>query len=183
MRAAIFLDRDGVINENRDDYVKSWAEFVFLPGVLRALRRLAESRFAVVVISNQSAVGRKQMDLGALEEIHRQMTQEIARAGGRIDGIFYCPHQPTEDCPCRKPRPGLLQQAAASLGLDLGHSFLVGDAQSDMEAALNAGCQPVLVLTGRGRAQFPHIPPAILARCHVADDLDAAVSWILSHER
>ncbi len=183
MRPAIFLDRDGVINENRDDYVKSWAEFVFLPGVLEALRRLAESRFAVVVISNQSAVGRKRMDAAALEEINQRMRHEIARAGGRIDGVFYCPHHPAEACSCRKPRPGLLQQAAASLGLDLGRSFLVGDAQSDVEAALNAGCRPVLVLTGRGSEQVTRIPPPLLAQCHIAADLDAAVSWILSHER
>ena len=179
MHPAVFLDRDGVINENRDDYVKSWEEFVFLPGVFAPLRRLAESGFAVVVISNQSAVGRGLISCAELEAIHRRMTQEIERRRGRVDAIYYCPHHPTEGCDCRKPRSGLLLQAAVRLNLELSRSFLVGDAQSDVEVALNAGCQPVLVLTGLGNEQLAQMPPHLAARCHIADDLDAAVTWIL----
>ena len=179
MRPAVFLDRDGVINENRDDYVKSWAEFVFLPGVFAPLRRLAESELAVVVISNLSAVGRGLISCEELETIHRQMIREIEQHGGRVDAVFYCPHHPTEGCDCRKPRPGLLLQAAAHLDLDLSRSFLVGDAQSDVDVALNAGCQPVLVLTGLGEDELAAIPLHLLTSCHVADDLDAAVRWIL----
>lgn len=179
MRDAVFLDRDGVINENRDDHVKSWREFAFMPGVFTPLRRLAESGLAVVVISNQSAVGRGLISQQELDTIHRQMTREIKRNGGRVDAIHYCPHHPADGCDCRKPRPGLLLRAATRLNLDLSRSFLVGDAQSDLEAALSAGCRPVLVLTGRGRDQLAHIPPNILAQCHVADDLSAATTWIL----
>jgi len=179
MRRAVFLDRDGVINQNRPDYVKSWAEFAFLPGVFAPLRRLAESDFAVVVISNQSAVGRGLLARQDLEEIHRQMIREIEAAGGRIDAIEVCPHHPAAGCTCRKPQPGLLRQAAVSLDLDLTRSFLVGDARSDVEAALRAGCVPVMVLTGRGRDQLRQMPTELAARCHVAADLAAAVAYIL----
>jgi D-glycero-D-manno-heptose 1,7-bisphosphate phosphatase len=180
VRPAVFLDRDGVINQNRDDYVKSWEEFVFLPQVFPALRRLAASPLAVVVISNQSAVGRGLLSRSELEHIHRRMVAEIESEGGRVDAVYYCPHCPADGCDCRKPRPGLLLQAAAHLDLDLARSFLVGDAQGDVEAALNASCQPALVLTGRGKEQVARIPPPLLARCHVAEDLEAAVTWLLS---
>jgi len=179
VRAAVFVDRDGVINEHRADYVKSWGEFVFLPGVFAALRCLAQSSLAVVVVSNQSAVGRGLVSRSELETIHRRMVQEIEREGGRVDDVLYCPHRPGEGCDCRKPRPGLLRRAAARLGLDLSRSFLVGDAQSDVEAALDAGCRPLLVLTGLGKEQLDRMPPRVLAQCHVADDLGAAINWIL----
>ncbi len=179
MRPAVFLDRDGVIGENRDDYVKSWDEFAFLPGVFAPLRRLAQSPFAVVVISNQSVVGRGLTPAAAVEEIHRRMVAEIALQGGRVDGLYYCPHRPDEGCDCRKPLPGLLWRAAAQLELDLPRSFMIGDARSDVEAALNAGCQPVLVLTGRGREQLADLPPDVRSRCPVLPDLAAAVDYVL----
>lgn len=179
MRPAVFLDRDGVINENHHDYVKSWAEFAFLPNVFEPLQRLAQSQFAIVIISNQSAIGRGLTSVAAVEDINRQMVAEVARRGGRIDGLYYCPHRPDENCTCRKPRPGLLQRAAAHLNLDLARSFLIGDAVSDVEAALNAGCHPILVLTGRGREQLALLPPAVRARCHVSSDLAAAVDYVL----
>ena len=178
-RRAVFLDRDGVINENRPDYVKSWDEYVFLPGALEALRQLATSDFAILVISNQSAVGRGLISPQQLEDIHRRMVQEIERSGGRIDAIECCPHRPADGCGCRKPRPGLLQRAAARFDLDLTASYLVGDAQTDVEAALNAGCQPILVRTGRGQDQLRRVPPGLAARCRVVDDLSAAVATIL----
>lgn len=180
MRPAVFLDRDGVINQNRDDYVKSWEEFVFLPGVFAPLRRLADSAFAVVVLSNQSAIGRGRISREGLERIHERMIRNIEAAGGRVDGVEYCPHHPDDRCDCRKPRPGLLRQAASRLGLDLSRSYLVGDARTDVEAAINAGCMPLLVLTGRGKGERERIPPDILARCYVAEDLSGAVDWILS---
>ena len=179
MRPTVFLDRDGVINENRGDYVKCWEEFVFLPGVFAPLRRLAESEFAVVVITNQSAVGRGLISHLKLEAIHERMTQDIEQHGGRVDAVLCCPHLPEDKCDCRKPRPGLLLQAATRLDLDLSRSFLVGDAHSDAEAALKAGCQPVLVLTGLGRAQLAKMPPDLVAQCHIVDDLEAAVQRIL----
>ncbi len=179
MRPAVFLDRDGVINQNHHDYVKSWAEFAFLPNVFTPLQRLAHSQFAIIIISNQSAIGRGLTSVATVEDINRRMAAEIARHGGRIDSLYYCPHRPDENCACRKPRPALLQRAAAQLDLDLVRSFLIGDAVSDVEAALNAGCRPILVLTGRGREQLSLLPPAVRARCHISPDLAAAVDYIL----
>jgi D-glycero-D-manno-heptose 1,7-bisphosphate phosphatase len=179
MRPAVFLDRDGVINENRRDYVRSWTEFSFLPHVFPALRRLAASPFAVVVVSNQSAIGRGLVEQTTVEEIHRRMARQIEAQGGRLDGVFYCPHRPEDGCDCRKPRPGLLLAAAAALQLDLERSFLVGDAKSDILAALNAGCQPLLVRTGLGEEQLARFSPHLLARCRIAADLGQAVDWIL----
>jgi histidinol-phosphate phosphatase family protein len=132
MRSAVFLDRDGVINANRSDYVKSWDEFAFLPGVFEALRRLREGSRTVVVVSNQSAIGRGIAAPAVVDAIHRRMRAEVAEHGGRIDAVFYCPHRPDEGCECRKPRPGLLRRAARELGLDLARSYLVGDAVSDV---------------------------------------------------
>jgi D-glycero-D-manno-heptose 1,7-bisphosphate phosphatase len=183
VRPAVFLDRDGVINQNRATYVKSWEEFVFLPGVFAPLGRFAASPFAVVVISNQSAVGRGLLMRTDLEGIHRRMIRAIEGHGGRVDAVEYCPHHPAEGCECRKPRPGLLVRAASQLDLDLSRSYLVGDARSDMEAALCAGCQPVLVLTGRGKAERKRMPLELLARCQVVDDLPAAADWILGSDQ
>ncbi len=183
MRAAVFLDRDGVINENRADYVKSRGEFVFLPGVMQPLRRLAQSDLAIVVITNQSAIGRGLVSPEEAEAINRFMVEEIERLGGRVDGLFCCPHRPDEGCECRKPRPGLLLRAAKELCLDLQRSFLVGDALSDVEAARAAGCQPVLVLTGRGKEQLQESNPALRDGCHIVAGLAEAVDWILQQER
>ena len=179
MYRAIFLDRDGVICHNRDDYVKSWAEFDFLPGALAALARLADSDLKVVVITNQSAINRGLTSVRAVEEIHERMLRRVGAAGGRIDLVLYCPHRPDEGCECRKPRPGMLLRAAEMLELDLSRSFLVGDARTDLEAGRAAGCPGrYLVLSGRGRSQLsaalrsdPH--------CIVVPDLAAAVDDIL----
>jgi len=179
LRPAIFLDRDGVINANRPDHVKSWAEFAFLPGALDALRRLARLDRPIVVITNQAAIGRGQVSRQAVEEIHSRMVAEIAAAGGRIDGVFYCPHRPDEGCACRKPRPGLLLQAAEQLHLDLAASFLVGDAESDILAAHAAGCRPVLVRSGRGSEQLALLQQHGVDGYHVAADLADVVDWIL----
>ena len=176
-RPAVFLDRDGVLNHNRHDYVKSWTEFEFLPGALEALRRLGCLGWPVVVVSNQSAVGRGLVSLAEVEAINARMVAEVQQAGGRLDRVLYCPHHPREACDCRKPRPGLLLQAAEELGLDLARSFMVGDAASDIHAALAAGCRPVLVKTGRGAAQLKELT-AHHDKCHLAHDLEAAVDWI-----
>lgn len=151
-RPAIFLDRDGVINQDRSDYVKSWEEFEFLPGVLEALRCLAVSPSAVVVVSNQSCIGRGLVTKESIEAIHSRMLQVIRRAGGRVDAIYYCPHHPSDCCECRKPRPGLLIRAADDLNLDLARSWCVGNNQTDLEAALAAGVEPVLVGSGNGNS-------------------------------
>jgi D-glycero-D-manno-heptose 1,7-bisphosphate phosphatase len=180
LRPAVFLDRDGVINRNRRGYVKSWAEFEFLPGVFGALRWLADTSVAVVTVSNQSAVGRGLLSMEGMVDIHRRMVEGIRQRGGRIDAGSYCPHSPLDGCGCRKPLPGQLIIAADRMGLDLSRSYFVGDAQTDMLAAVAAGSSPVLVLTGRGRRQREAMPPDLLALCHVAEGLMEAVEWILA---
>lgn len=175
-RSAVFLDRDGVINRDRSDYVKSWEEFEFLPGVLEAFRLLAPCPHRVVVVSNQSAIGRGLVSREIVDKIHARMTEAIRRGGGRLDAVYYCPHRPDEDCLCRKPRPGLLLQAASELDIDLRASWLIGDDLRDLESAVAAGIRPVLVRTGHGK----NLPETVLTlapyRFEVFEDLLEAVT-------
>lgn len=134
-RGVVFLDRDGVINVDRRDYVKSWSEFKFLPKVFEALRLLKKNNLRVVVITNQSAVHRGLMSLGTLREIHHKMFKEIESRGGRIDAIYYCPHKPEENCECRKPKPGMVLEAEKDLKIDLSRSYVVGDSKKDVNLA------------------------------------------------
>jgi D-glycero-D-manno-heptose 1,7-bisphosphate phosphatase len=176
---AIFLDRDGVINANRADYVKHWAEFSFLPGTLAALRELATLGWRTVIITNQSAIGRGLVPQASVEQIHRQMIDAIHKAGGEIHGLFYCPHHPEDGCDCRKPKPGLLLQARAHLQIDLARSIFVGDAVSDLHAAQAVGCLPILVKSGRGQDQLELWPQEKQHEILVAEDLADAVTQIL----
>jgi D-glycero-D-manno-heptose 1,7-bisphosphate phosphatase len=178
-RAAVFLDRDGVICENRSDYVKAWEEVKFLPGVFAALARLASTPFCIVLTTNQSPIGRGILTWAQVEAINRQLVAEIEACGGRVDGVYLCPHRPDEACLCRKPQPGLLLQAAQDLRLDLPRSYLIGDALSDVEAARAAGCSPILVLTGLGRQQWPLLQERQYHHVPVAQDLTAAVRLIV----
>ena len=151
---AIFLDRDGVICENRSDYVKSWREFEFLPGVKDSIAALSRLGLPIVVVTNQAAIGRGLVSAEAVEAIHERMVAEIAAYGGRIDRVIYCPHRPEDECACRKPKPGMLLQIAAEMKIDLSQSYLVGDAASDLQAGQEVGCRTFLVLTGRGAEQL-----------------------------
>jgi D-glycero-D-manno-heptose 1,7-bisphosphate phosphatase len=182
-RPAVFLDRDGVLNQNRADYVRTWGQVEFLPGVFAAMQRLAGSPFAVVVVTNQSAVGRGLMMVEGLAAINQGIVQQVERAGGRIDAVYACPHTPEDGCDCRKPRPGMLLQAVQDLAIDLARSFLVGDAISDVDAALAAGCRPVMVRTGRGRKQAVALASSGLGDVPVMADLGEAVDWILTQLR
>ena len=137
----VFLDRDGVINVNRDDYVKSWSEFEFLPGAKDAIKMLNETNYWVIIVTNQSPIGRGIFDHNTLEEIHNKMLQELSDAGAHIDAIYYCPHSPDDECGCRKPKPGLLIRAAEELNIDLTNSWLIGDSEGDIEAGKAAGCK------------------------------------------
>ncbi len=170
-RRAVFIDRDGVICRNRDDYVKSWDEFVFLPGVLEGLAKLARTDLYIVIVTNQSAINRGIVPAETVEDINARMVLAIEEAGGRIDRVMYCPHRPDERCACRKPQAGMLLMAAKDLGLDLAHSYLIGDAESDMQAGWAVGCHRYLVLTGRGRRQ--------LLRRLIRGKLDFVVKWDL----
>jgi D-glycero-D-manno-heptose 1,7-bisphosphate phosphatase len=183
MRPAVFLDRDGVIIENRGDYVKSWEEVRFVPGAFDAIRRLGQSEYAVVVVTNQSAVGRGIITLDEATRINERVVGEIEARGGRVDASYLCPHRPDEACKCRKPAPGMLFRAADEFGLDLGHSVLVGDAASDIEAARLAGVQGILVLTGRGSEQALLLERTGNVSCPVVTDLEAAVDRVLPRRR
>lgn len=179
---AVLLDRDGVINRERADYVKQWREFEFLPGVLPALRTLATLAVPILVVSNQSVIGRGLVSLATVNAIHQQASQVIQQAGGRIDGFFLCPHRPDEGCDCRKPKPGLLLQAAAAFDLCLADCVFVGDAITDYEAALAAGCQALLVQSGRQGPDLPELLPEPRAVA-IVRDLAMAVQCITAPAR
>jgi D-glycero-D-manno-heptose 1,7-bisphosphate phosphatase len=155
MLQAIFLDRDGVINRERADYVKSWDEFQLLPNVLDALQKLATLHIPICVITNQSAVARGHLSPAALAEIHQRLSRLVTAQGGQIDAFFVCPHHPDDACACRKPKPGLLHQAAHQFDLDLRHCLFIGDAYTDYLAATAAHCHSMLVKSGRQGAELP----------------------------
>jgi D-glycero-D-manno-heptose 1,7-bisphosphate phosphatase len=164
MSRAIFLDRDGVIIENRSNYVRSWADVAFLPGAVEALQRLAASPYKIVVVTNQSAVGRGIITNSEADAINQLLLKSVREGGGRIDALYMCPHAPQEACQCRKPRPGMLLEAAHDLHINLEDSLMVGDALSDLQAGRAAGvADNYLVLTGRGKDQL-RLPEAALIR-------------------
>ena len=147
----VILDRDGVINHDSDDYIKSPDEWQPLPGSLEAIARLCRADYTVVVATNQAGVGRGLFSQEMLIRIHRKMASSIRDKGGRLDSVFFCPHSPAEQCGCRKPKPGMLLEISDRLGIGLSGVPVVGDSLRDLEAAEAAGAIPVLVKTGRGR--------------------------------
>jgi D-glycero-D-manno-heptose 1,7-bisphosphate phosphatase len=154
MQPALFLDRDGVIIENRQDYVRTWSEVVIYSQALKALERIASSKYKIFIITNQSAVGRGIISHNAASQINKRLVREIEASGGRVDGVFMCPHAPGESCSCRKPEPGLILEAASKHSIKLDESVLIGDALSDVIAGQKAGIsQNILVRTGRGQVQ------------------------------
>jgi D-glycero-D-manno-heptose 1,7-bisphosphate phosphatase len=146
----IILDRDGVINEDSDDYIKSPEEWVPIPGSLEAIARLNLAGYQVVVLTNQSGIGRGLFDMHALNAIHQKMYQHLNIVGGNIDAIFFCPHTPDDQCNCRKPAAGLFQQLEKRLNIKLQGIPAVGDSLRDIQSARTAGASPVLVRTGKG---------------------------------
>ncbi len=181
MVPAIFLDRDGVIVENSPNYIRSQEELAYIPGSLHSLVEMRDSPYKIVVVTNQSAVGRGIISAELAGQINDRVVDEIHRAGGRIDGSYMCPHSPQEACSCRKPAPGLLLQAAAELSIDLPRSFMIGDAISDLLAGQAAGVHKLyLVRTGRGAAQERLQKPDGLTY-QVVNDLTAAWRSILGN--
>lgn len=176
---AIFLDRDGVININRVDHVRTWQEFVFEEGSLKALARLGATDFRIFIITNQAAIGRGLVARETVEEIHARMIHEIERVGGRIDRVYYCPHKPEDNCDCRKPSPGMLWRGRDDFELDLAHSFLIGDWIDDVRAAQGAGVTPFLVQTGRGKRAVEEMHARGMNVPAVFENLDDAVTEIL----
>ena len=160
--AYIILDRDGVINVDSDGYIKSPEEWQAIPGSLDAIAQLNRAGFHVLVVTNQSGVARGFFDLAILDVIHEKMVQELASVGGYIDEIFFCPHHPDENCLCRKPKPGMLQQIAAKYPIDFSKTFFIGDSFKDILAAQTVGCLPILVHTGNGELVLQRHPEVAL---------------------
>ena len=184
LQKVVFLDRDGVINRDSPDYIKSWEEFEFIPGSIDAIRELTANGFVSIVITNQSAVARKLMTLQQLHHIHSMMNKAVSAAAGRITDIFFCPHLPEDGCTCRKPGPGLILQARDKYDIDLGAAVMVGDSVRDMAAARNAGCgKAVLVKTGLDGDVEERLRAGRIRPDYVAPDLYAAVHWILQEDR
>jgi D-glycero-D-manno-heptose 1,7-bisphosphate phosphatase len=145
----VILDRDGTINHERDDYIKSPDEWVQLPGSIEAIARLNHAGWHVVVATNQSGIGRGLFDMAAMNAMHAKMHQMLARHGGRVDAVFFCPHTPEDHCTCRKPQPGLFKMIGERFGVSLEGVPMVGDLPRDVLAAQSVGCEPHLVRTGQ----------------------------------
>lgn len=179
----VFIDRDGVINRNRREHVKSWSEFVFLPRAAEALAELTRWGFRIVILTNQAVINRGIVSQEVIDEIHTRMVAHLENTGARIDGVFCCPHRPEEQCSCRKPQPGLLFSAAERLGIDLTESYLIGDAISDIRAGKSAGCRTILVLTGRGPRQLLSREARVTEGYSVSRTIWHAVRRILVEEK
>lgn len=147
----VILDRDGTINHDSDQFIKSPAEWKPIKGSLEAIARLAQAGWRLAVATNQSGIGRGLFDMAALNAIHDAMHRAVHHAGGRIDAVFFCPHADESHCECRKPKPGMLLEIARRMNAELAGVPMVGDSLRDLEAAAAAGARPVLVLTGKGR--------------------------------
>lgn len=148
----IILDRDGVINEDSDDFVKSPDEWIPIPGSLEAIARLNREDYRVIIITNQSGIGRGLLDIQTLHAIHEKMYQQLALHGGHIESIFFCPHTEADHCECRKPEPGLFVDLQERLNIQLNDIPVVGDSLRDIQAAQQVNAAPVLVRTGKGEA-------------------------------
>ncbi len=156
--AFIILDRDGVINFDSDYYIKNPDEWLPIPGSLAAIAKLTHLGYRVIIATNQSGIARKLYDAEMLEEIHVKLLREVKAAGGEIEAIFFCPHHPDEKCICRKPQPGMFHEIQKKYGMRLEDTYFVGDSFTDMQAALNAGCKPILVMTGNGEKTLANHP-------------------------
>jgi len=179
MFPAVFLDRDGVLIENRADYVRDWSQVVLLPNTISALSKFRNAAYKIILVTNQSAVGRGLISIETAEEINQKLAGVIQSNGGRIDAIYMCPHAPDDHCECRKPKSGLFLQAARDLSLDLNSSWMIGDAWSDLLAGQAAYLRGViLVKTGRGENQLQQSKPENLKSYFVFDDLSDALDSI-----
>ena len=177
MPGAVFLDRDGVLCENRPAYVKAWKEFQWIPGALEALCIFARLDMPVVMVTNQSAINRGLTTLDVVHNLHEGMRLAIRDAGGRLDAVYVCPHRPDEGCVCRKPGVLLFRSAAVELGLDLGGSYLVGDSLSDLQAGWDLNLRVFLVRTGLGEQTAARLDGAA-RRVHIVRDVLEAARWI-----
>lgn len=178
MTRVVVLDRDGVINRESPDFIRSPAEWIPLPGSVQAIADMTAAGFSVVVATNQSGVGRGLFTAKTLSAIHDRMTSTVEAAGGRLAGIFFCPHRPEDGCECRKPRAGLMRQIEARFGTSLRGQPLIGDSYRDLEAAWHVGARAILVRTGNGAATEGRLADS--DEVTVFPDLAAAAAQLVS---
>ncbi|MCK9283005.1 MAG: D-glycero-beta-D-manno-heptose 1,7-bisphosphate 7-phosphatase [Rhodocyclaceae bacterium] len=172
----IILDRDGVINHDSDQYIKSPEEWKPIAGSPEAIARLNQWGYRVVVATNQSGIGRGLFEMDTLNAIHEKMLRAVSHVGGKVDAIFFCPHTNGDDCDCRKPKPGMLEEIATRYNIDLSEVPVVGDSLRDLQAAVAVGAQPILVLTGKGPKT--HADPALPVHALIFEDLAAVAAHL-----
>lgn len=173
----IILDRDGVINFDSLEYIKSPDEWNAIPGSLEAIAQLNRAGYQVIVVTNQSGIARGYYDMETLDHIHEKFLRELAEVGGHVEEIFFCPHHPDEQCSCRKPKPGLLHQLQKKYTIKFADTYFIGDSIVDMQVAAEVGCKPILVLTGNGKKTLEKNPN--LSHIDHFADLKEAVEFIL----
>jgi D-glycero-D-manno-heptose 1,7-bisphosphate phosphatase len=187
----IILDRDGVINHDRDDYVKSAQECIPIDGSIDAIARLHKAGFTVVVATNQSGLARGKFDLDDLEAMHEKITGLVEEQGAELGAIFYCPHAPEDNCKCRKPMPGMIDAIEAEFNISAEGFYFVGDSLRDLQAAITKGCKPILVKSGNGEktlAQLADVnlqtdaPNLTSDQVQVFDNLAVAVDFIIAND-
>ena len=174
----VILDRDGVINFDSPQFIKSPEEWKPIPGSLEAIARLNQAGYRVVVATNQSGIGRGLFDMATLNAIHDKMYRALAQFGGRIDALFFCPHAAELNCPCRKPRPGMFEEIARRFNVELAGVPAIGDARRDLETAAAVGARPMLVLTGKG--QLTQEAGNLPRGTEVFEDLAEAVKHLIA---
>ncbi|MEW6481466.1 MAG: D-glycero-beta-D-manno-heptose 1,7-bisphosphate 7-phosphatase [bacterium] len=179
----VFLDRDGVINEELFDYVKKREDFKLLPDVGKAIRRLNENKILAIVISNQAGVGKGLYSIDEAEKINDLMKEELAKEGARLDAVYYCPHHPDDKCPCRKPEIGMFKKAFLDFGLKLEDCWMIGDKLQDIEAGKRANCKTILVLTGYGKKMLEEKDNWHCKPDFIANNLHQAINLILSCDK
>ncbi len=178
----VFLDRDGVINQDSPEFIKNWKEFFFIPGSIEAIRRLTSSGFDIIIITNQSGVGRKLFSLADLNEMHTNLKARIEAENGRIKEIFFCPHRPNEKCKCRKPLPEMVLKAQKKYNIDLSTAVMVGDSAKDIQCGRNAGVgKTILVETGNPRTALDILIRQGIQPDLVTANLFSASEWILAN--
>jgi D-glycero-D-manno-heptose 1,7-bisphosphate phosphatase len=177
----VILDRDGVINYDSDEYIKTLDEFIPLPGSLEAIARLHQAGYIVVVATNQSGIARGYFSEETLAKMHNKLENLLEQVGGKIDAIYYCPHGPDDNCNCRKPKPGLLQQILQKYDEGVSRIPVIGDSLRDLQAALAVGAQPILVKTGKGERTLDKLAQQTeLKNVLVFKDLNEAVDYLLT---
>ena len=179
----IILDRDGTINEESADFIKTPEEWLPLPGALEAIARLNHAGWHTIIASNQSGLGRGLFDVAALNSIHAKMHKLLGALGGRMDAVFYCPHTPTDNCSCRKPLPGLFNQIIERTSVEAHTIPSAGDSLRDMQAAAAAGCEPHLVLTGNAyHLRGQPLPETFPSNTVVHQDLSAFADFVIARQ-